>query len=158
MSFDSFHHLAVQFCAAAGTPPVDISPDNAGLLAFSMQLRGVHISVSHAPAASPDHAFVLVMFGAVPADREPAVLRELMHANLLMQHDGAPSFGLNPMDGQVVLQYTCALATASGEELLAGLQAVVDTALQWREGFSLEGTGMPQPPASAAPQPSAGFA
>lgn len=148
MSIANLQDLADQFCAVVGLPPPGLVPDGNGLWAFSAKLRDVDVTLTHDPVHHPDHALVLVFFGPVPADRELAVLRELLHANLIMLQPGAPSFSRNPMTGDVVLQYVYPLAGASGQGLWAGLQAIVDSALKWRKNFFLDQPAFPSSPAA----------
>lgn len=137
MSVPAFHDLAAAFCAAAQVTPPVLSPSAEGITAFTARLDEVDVSICHHMVNHPDHAFVLVLFGQVPEPLQARAWQELLHANLLMLGDGAPAFSLNPLDGQVVLQYVYPLAQASGERLLAGLQTAVAAAVQWRLAFTL---------------------
>lgn len=137
MSVPAFHELAAAFCVAAQVALPPLAPNNEGVAAFTARLGEVEVCVSHDMLNHPDHAFVLVMFGPVPEPQQARAWQELLHANLLMLGEGAPAFSLNPLDGQVILQYVYPLAQASGEGLLAGLQTAVAAAVQWRQTFSL---------------------
>lgn len=137
MSVFAFHDLAAAFCAAARIPAPPLAPTTEGIAAFTARLDEVEVSISHDMLNHPDHAFVLVMFGPVPEPQQARAWQELLNANLLMLGEGAPAFSLNPLDGQVILQYVYPLAQASGEGLLAGLQTAVAAAVQWRQTFSL---------------------
>ena len=122
---------------AARVPPPPLAPNSEGIAAFTAQLGEVEVAISHDMVNHPDHAFVLVMFGPVPEQQQARAWQELLHANLLMLGEHAPAFSLNPLDGQVILQYVYPLAQASGEGLLAGLQTAVAAAVQWRQAFAL---------------------
>jgi len=137
MSVSAFHELAAAFCAAAHVALPPLTPNNEGIAALTAHLGEVEVSISHDMVSHPDHAFVLVMFGQVPEPQQARAWQELLHANLLMMGESAPAFSLNPLDGQVILQYIYPLAQASGESLLAGLQTAVAAAVQWRQSFSL---------------------
>jgi len=143
MPVSTFHALAAGFCAAAAVDTPRLWPDAEGIVSFTARLDGVDVAISHDAAGHPDHAFVLVMFGAVPSDREPAVHRELLNANLLMLGAGAPAFSVNPLDGQVILHYVYPLAEASGDALLAGLESVTAIALRWRQTLCLADMAVP---------------
>lgn len=136
MSSISFHDLAAQFCEAAGSPAPELLPNEDGVLAFTAMVRAVQVTVTHDPALQPGHAVMFVTFGPVPPHRQLEVYRDLLHNNLLLVQAGAPAFSLNPFDDQVILQYMCPLPGASGTLLWAGLQGVVDGALQWRQALS----------------------
>ncbi len=138
MPLASFYDLAAEFCAATGSAAPELTPDPGGVVSFNVRLRDVEVFVSHLPAEHPDHAFVLVMFGQVPHERQWAAWRELLRANLLMLGAHAPSFSLHPLDDQVILQYAYPLSHASGEGLLAGTNTLVDEALAWRDKHRLE--------------------
>lgn len=140
-----FHDFAAEFCTAAGSPVPELVPNEDGVHAFTADVRGVDITVAHNPALGSSHVFVFVTFGAVPSGRQLEVHRDLLHNNLLGLQAGAPAFSLNPFDDQVLLQYMHPLVTGSGANLWAGLQAVVDGALQWRRELA-----QAKPPAQAA--------
>ncbi|MGE0332607.1 MAG: CesT family type III secretion system chaperone, partial [Ramlibacter sp.] len=107
-----------------------------GVLAFTATVRAVDVTVTHDPALQPGHVAMFVTFGPVPRHRQLEVYRDLLHNNLLLVQAGAPAFSLNPFDDQVILQYMCPLFEASGANLWAGLQGVIDGALQWREALA----------------------
>lgn len=111
-------------------PPLD--PDGCGGLGLRMEIDGIAVSVMHYPAHFPEHAFVLVVFGPVPASAEAEVFRELLDANMAMLRPGAPAFARDPTDGQIVLQASCALSQTGGEALLSGIRAAVGKAIEWR--------------------------
>ena len=138
MPASSLHNLAEQFCEILGVAAPSLSPDGKGHLAFSTKVKGVNVSVTHDMSRHPDHASVLVFFGHVPPDREVLVLRELLHANLLMIQPHCLTFSRNPLTGSVILQMMFPLATASGQGLWDGLQSVISHALQWRESYFLD--------------------
>lgn len=138
MPASSLHNLAEQFCEILGVTPPSLGPDGKGHLAFSTKIRDVDVSVTHDMLRHPDHASVLVFFGRVPPEREVLVLRELLHANLLMIQPHCLSFSRNPLTGSVILQMMFPLATASGQGLWDGLQSVIAQALRWREDFFLD--------------------
>lgn len=136
MPSTSFHDLAAQFCEAAGSPVPELQPNEHGVLAFTATVRSVDVTVTHDPALQPGHAVMFVTFGSVPRHRQLEVYRDLLHNNLLLVQAGSPAFSLNPFDDQVILQYMCPLLEASGATLWAGLQGVIDGALQWREALA----------------------
>jgi hypothetical protein len=136
MPIISFHDFAAGFCAAAGSPVPELQPNEDGVLAFTASVRQVDLTVTHDPTLHADHAVVFVTFGFVPPHRQLEVYRDLLHNNLLLVQAGAPAFSLNPFDDQVILHYTCPLFPDSGTNLWAGLQGVVDGALQWRHALA----------------------
>ncbi len=138
MPVSSLQELAAQFCAIINVRTPQLSADDDGVLAFSATVGEVDITVSHDPAAHPDEVSIDVFFGAVPADRELPILRELLRANRVMGTAQAPSFSLDVHTGEVVLRYVRFLADTDGERLWAGVQTVIDTVLQWRSTFFLE--------------------
>ncbi len=151
MPASSIHKLAEQFCEIIGVPAPELSPDSNAVLAFSTQIGGVDISVTHDPLHHPDHATALVFFGQVPEDREVLILRELLHANLLMLRPDAPTFSRNPLTGNVILQYVFPLAGSSGRGLWTGMQGIIEYAQRWRRDFFLEQpAAMPRAPQFAA--------
>jgi len=137
VSCPAFAELAEALCRAAGTSLPPLTPDTAGGFGFRLEIDGVTVSVTHYPAHFPEHAFVLVGFGPVPASAEADVFRELLNANLVMLRPGAPAFARDPLDGQIVLQASCALAETSGDALLAGIRVAVGKAIEWRRAHRL---------------------
>lgn len=156
MAATDFHDLAAQFCAAACLPAPDMPRDGLGVIGFNVRIQDVDITLTHDPVGDPAHAFVMAGFGRIPPGLELAALRELLGANLVMQQTGGPVFCRRPASGEIVLQYACALADASGEGLLAGLKTIAAMALKWQaDNFML--TGDEALPASP-PQGTASFA
>ena len=127
-----FAELAAALCKAAGAALPPLAPDGSGGVGLRLEIDGVAVSVTHYPAHFPEHVFVLVAFGSVPASAEADAFRELLDANLMMLRPGAPAFARDPLDGQIVLQASCALAETSGDALLAGIRAAVGKAIEWR--------------------------
>jgi hypothetical protein len=149
-SCPAFTELAAALCRAAGMVPPAITRDAAGGLGLSLVVDGVAVTVTHHPANFPDHVFVVVAFGVVPACVEANVLRELLAANLLMLRPGSPSFGIDPRDGQVVLQACCAMSQTSGDALLGGIRVAVERAVEWRQAHRLvPAVQMPHVPMTA---------
>lgn len=132
MSDIDFLDLASQFCNLVGSSVPVLTPDADGMLTFSTRLRDVDLSISHDPVHLPDQVHVLAFFGPVADAIETVVLRQLLHANLALTGASRCAFGRNPISGDIVLVSTCPLAELSAENLLAGLQAIADAALQWR--------------------------
>lgn len=136
MSSTSFHDFTALFCEAAGSAVPELRPSENGLYAFTTTVRAVDVTVTHDPATRPGYAVVFVMFGKVPQGRQLEVYRDLLNSNLLLVHAGAPAFSLNPHDDQVILQQMQPLVPGAGAQFWAGLQGVVDSALQWRDALS----------------------
>lgn len=136
-SCHAFTELAAALCRAAGIALPAITQDAAGGFSLGLVIDGVAATVTHHPASFPDHVFVVVIFGAVPASIEADVFRELLQANLLMLRPGSPSFGLDPRDGQIVLQASCAICETSGNALLDGIRVAVGRATEWRQAHRL---------------------
>lgn len=137
MSTTGFYELAAQFCAAIESPVPELTPDGDGVLSFSAVVRDVHVAAAHDPLTHPGLVLVYATFGPVPVERELQVLRALLQANLLMTRPAAPTFTRNPDDGLVILRYACPLSELTGSALWDSLQAVIDSALQWREDYFL---------------------
>lgn len=136
-SCPAFAELAEALCSAVGTTLPPLMPDTAGGFGFRLQIDDVAVSVTHYPVHFPEHAFVLVAFGPVPTSAEADVFRELLNANLMMLRPGAPAFARDPLDGQIVLQASCALAETSADALLTGIRVAVGKAMEWRQAHSL---------------------
>lgn len=144
-SCSAFAELAAALCRTAGATLPPLTPDAEGGVGLRLEIDGVAVLVTHYPAHFPAHAFVLVSFGPVPATAEADVFRELLGANLMMLRPGAPAFARDPLDGQIVLQASCALAETSGDALLAGIRAAVGKAIEWRRAHRLspeDGVGL----------------
>jgi hypothetical protein len=146
MPASTLQDLAQQFCDAAQMVAPVLTPDSDGNLAFSTRIRDVDFTITHDPASQPENALILVFLGQIPADREVLILRELLHANLLMLQPGSPSFSRNPLTGSILLQYSSPLTSASGESLRAGMEGIIDMVHAWREDFFLEANGPPTSP------------
>jgi hypothetical protein len=136
-SCPAFNELATALCDAAGIALPGITQDAAGGFGLALVVDGVAVTVTHHPAHFPDHVFVVVAFGSVPASMESDVFREFLEANLLMLRPGSPSFGRDPRDGQIVLQACCSMSETSGNALLDGIRVAVDRAAEWRRAHRL---------------------
>jgi hypothetical protein len=132
-----FAELAADLCHAGGLELPDIAQDAAGGYALCLVVDRIPVTVTHHPAHFPDHVFVVVAFGSVPASAEADVFRELLEANLLMLRPGSPSFGRDPRDGQIVLQACCTMSGTSGNALLDGIRVAVGRAAEWRRAHRL---------------------
>lgn len=142
----SFQVLCEGVCGLFEVQPPPLQPDANGLTGFTLQLRGVDISVVEAPAGMAPAVFVLVEFGAPPAGRELDTWHALLDANFLMLGAHAPSFSRNPVTGDVVLQYACTLHEATCEGLCESIRAIADVAARWRQDyFLLDTPGEPTP-------------
>lgn len=135
MAVATFEELSAGFCDIAGLPAPTLEPDERGLIAFHVKFRGVTVDVMHWPERCADSAFIVFTFGPVsPDDRSQAEsLRSLLTANFVSFRQPQPVFGCNPANGNVVLQYTCALFDATPHTLLELVEQGTASALQWRE-------------------------
>ncbi|MBC5766643.1 CesT family type III secretion system chaperone [Ramlibacter albus] len=129
---DDFSALAHSLCEAARAPAPPLERDAEGGIHVDLDVGGVAVTVTHLPDHFPAHVFVLVAFGPLPHEGEAASSREFLDANLLMMRPGAPVFGRDPLDGQVVLHACCAMANVDGELLLAGIGVAAGMAREWR--------------------------
>lgn len=151
MAVASFQVLCEGVCGIFGVQPPGLQPDANGLTGFTLQLRGVDISVVEAPAGASPEVFVLVEFGAPPAGRELETWHALLDANFLMLGANAPSFSRNPVTGDVVLQYASTLHDATCEALCESIRAIADVAARWRQDYFLGAIPPGDAPSATAP-------
>lgn len=138
MAIANFEELCKGMCEVAGVEAPELSADEQGVLAFTVQLHDVSVTVAHAQETSPGCAYVLIEFGEPPADRELAAWLALMDANFLMLGDNAPTFSRNPANGQVILQYAYPFEQATALGLYQGILRMVEIAGQWRQDYFLQ--------------------
>lgn len=124
--------LCSNLCSLLGLPLPDLRADEDGALCFTVAIKEIEIGFVADERVSADHIQYLVHFGSAPDEREPLVLRELLHANLLSQQPGAPVFARDPQTGEVVLAGLLQLGACPAEQVLAGLVELVDSAISWR--------------------------
>lgn len=141
----SFEELYRGFFSIAGLPPRVLVADGGGTTAFTLTLHDVQVTVMHA-ASTPDIAFVLVEYGAVPASNSRASWDMLMDANLQMLGRHTPIFGRNPLNGEVVLRLGCPLDGTTPVDLYQRLISMVSAARAWREHSSLGDQQAGHPP------------
>ncbi len=151
MAVASFQVLCEGVCGIFGVPLPPLQPDANGMTGFTLQLRGVDISVVEAPTGTAPAVFVLVEFGPPPAGRALQIWHALLDANFLMLEANAPSFSRNPVTGDVVLQYASTLHDANCEALCESICAIAEVAARWRQDYFLgeaapAGTPPPEPP------------
>jgi hypothetical protein len=137
MTVANFEELAKGFCEIAQVPIPVLEPDSFGMVAFHICLTQVNINVIYMPQNCIDHAFILVEFGAIPKDKEQDAWRTLMEANFLLSQARAPTFGLNPTTGDVVLQYAYSFFEATPEGFFQAVNNIADVATEWRGNFFL---------------------
>lgn len=142
MAIANFDELCKGLSEIAGVTPPALEADEQGIIAFSVHLHDVAVSVAHAPQSSPGCAFVLIEFGEVPKDSEIAAWTALLDANFLMMGESAPCFSRNPATGQVLLQYAYPFDTATALDLYQGIVKMVDIARRWREDHFLDSASL----------------
>lgn len=146
MAIANFDELCKGLSEIAGVTPPPLEADKQGIIAFSVHLHEVAVSVAHAPQSSPGCAFVLIEFGKVPEGRELAAWTALLDANFLMMGESAPCFSRNPATGQVLLQYAYPFDRATALDLYQGIVKMVDIARRWREDHFLDTTSLAAQP------------
>ena len=132
MAVANFEELCKGYCEIAGFPAPSLAPDAHGIEAFHLRLRDVAVTVGHEPAKALERAFVVIEFGPVPKDREEDAWPALLDANFLMLRDGMPIFSRNPVNGDVLLQMSCAFSRVTALELVQLVDAFVGVAIDWR--------------------------
>ena len=153
MAVASFQVLCEGVCSLFGAAVPELQPDANAMTGFTLQVRGVDISVVEAPHGTAPAVFVLVEFGAPPAGRELQTWHALLDANFLMLEANAPSFSRNPVTGDVVLQYASTLHDATCEALCESICAIAEVAARWRQDYFLGDASPPGMAASASPAP-----
>jgi hypothetical protein len=138
MPAHSLQDLANQYCALVGAGATSLTAGPDGLVAFSTRFSGFDVTLTHDPRGGEGDAMVYIFFGELPHDRETEALMGLLSANLQMREPRAPCFALDAKKRLVVLKYAYALAIASGEGLLRGLQMVTQEAARWQQNLFAE--------------------
>jgi len=157
LAIANFEELCKGLSEIAGATPPALTPDDQGIIAFSVHLHEVAVSVAHAPQSAPGCAFVLIEFGEVPKDREQAAWTALLDANFLMMGESAPCFSRNPATGQVLLQYAYPFDKATALDLYQGIVKMVDIARRWREDHFLDTDALAGQPERGEPVNAADF-
>lgn len=145
MAVANFQALCEGVCAVFGIDAPQLQPDAMGITGFTLRVQDVDISVVQAPEGTAPAAFVLVEFGPPSPERELETWHALLDANFLMLGANAPSFSRNPVSGEVVLQYACALADATPEGLCQSIEHIAAVAVRWRQDYFLAGEPPPAP-------------
>ncbi len=142
MTIANFDELCKGLSEIAGVTAPALTPDEQGIIAFSVHLHEVAVSVAHAPQSSPHCAFVVIEFGDIPQDRALAAWTALLDANFLMMGESAPCFSRNPATGQVLLQYAYPFDTATALDLYQGIVKMTDIAQRWRDDHFLDAANL----------------
>jgi hypothetical protein len=129
-----FQTLYEQMCDILRQPPVQLHTGGEGPTAFHLDRHGVSVDVLHFPATCPDHAHVLIEFGAVAHDDPHAsrILLVLLDTNFLFPQAHPPAFGRNPVTGVVVLRCVYPLGDSDAPGLLQLIDEGASLAREWR--------------------------
>jgi hypothetical protein len=133
-----FAQLRLALCEVAGCALPRVGVNDRGVEAFSVLLDGIEITLAHDVQRASGHVLVLVRFGALPHELTLAACMALLRTNSLMPRALSPSFGLDPIDGDVLLQHAFALAELSAQDLYASLAGFAEVALAWRSTYFLD--------------------
>jgi hypothetical protein len=141
MTIERFQSMYEDVCRAVDAPTALISgaSDDPGQpAAFHLSRQGVMANVLYFPGY-PDHAFVLIDFGAIPPDhpRVAQIVLALLEVNFLVPNPNAPAIGRNPVTGAIALRCVVPLATTMPAQLLQVIDDGAELALQWRRDFFL---------------------
>ncbi|MBC7605225.1 MAG: CesT family type III secretion system chaperone [Ramlibacter sp.] len=134
MPYSDFTQFAQALCDCAGVAAPLVQPDLTGTVAFHLVLRDVVVNVLQLPAPEypNDDVFILVTFGAIPADMELSALQMIAEANYTMLGAGAPVFGLNPATGEIVIRQQMCLSQVVASDAYAAIERLAQVARQWR--------------------------
>jgi hypothetical protein len=125
--------LAAQVCSLLGVPVPVLDPDEHGLLAFTLTVHDLPISIVQDADDGQGDVQLLVFCGEVPASQEARVLRELLQMNLLLLSPQSSRFCLNPMTGHIVLARALRPERIDARGVLDEARALTRAVRAWRE-------------------------
>jgi hypothetical protein len=133
MTIASFEDLCGGICDLAGSPVPDLTRDDDGRLAVALPMDGVEITLTHEPARSVTHFFVLAALDALPQGDELAACRALMDTNaaLLLR----PGTGLcrHPQTGALLLQRVHALDDGTPVDVYGRMRELAEGIRGWQQ-------------------------
>ncbi|WP_245219461.1 type III effector [Pseudomonas parafulva] len=151
MAAPSYCRLIDQLCALTMIPSPSAFYEHANL-----SVKAVDFSLKHTPSVGEGDVFIYASFGALPTAHREAVLQRLLETNLyLLSGPFCPSLAYNSDNQEVTLIGHVPLETLTAEHLLGLMGGIADMALNWRNGYFLDGQ-QAAPPANAAQAPKTG--
>lgn len=131
MAVASFETLCTGLCDLAGGCILEIDVTDQGVSAFALKVDGVNVTLGHDPRRGAQHVFLMASFGPLPEGRElPACLR-LLEMNCLMLTADSPSFGRDPLTGEILLQARYAFSELTPHRLYEDIAHFVSLAREW---------------------------
>lgn len=136
--------LIRDFCALARLE----DPESIGRGA-PLDVGGITCSIAISRHDEANALVVYCEFGAVPADREAAVYRELLAQNFIGTPDGGVMFGFSQLAKHVICTQHLRAPDITAQRLVDILNHLAEKATEWRRTFFLK-------PAEARVQPQGG--
>jgi hypothetical protein len=154
MPIADFEQLCKGFCEIAGMQAPDLAPNDQGVWAATLHMRGVPVSVLQFDPNDPT-AYLIAEFGSLPEDQALPGWLALLDTNLSLagKHAHAPAFSRNPGTGEVLLQWGCPLADVTAVDVYQRVIAMVDLARHWRTSHFLAHANAGESPAAPTVHP-----
>ena len=134
-----YRALIDQICTQCGIR----NPETLYDAATNLQVNETSFSLYYGGNIDPFSALVYADFGALPSERQNAVLLRLLETNMYMFGVNSPSFTYNPENQHVLLMFRVPLVNASADGVLEILEGIAELAAGWRKDYYLldEGQG-----------------
>lgn len=139
MAIASFEEFSKGFCEIAGIAPPLLEPDEHGVLAFTVCMRGIPVTAMQV-RSRPDAVHVMVELGALPQEHSLQSWRAMLHANMFLLDRNQPTFSRNPGNGEGMLHQALILWDLNDTEAFEKVSALVDMAAFWHEHHLLPAT------------------
>lgn len=127
--------LCAAYFAIARRPARDLLRGESGFLAYLIEHRDMNAVIAQNVLTHPDTAFVLVEFGAIPAEREHEVWSSVLQANFILMGGRPMGFARDAAARTLVFYVAYELAQASGEGLYRLLEDCSAAVAQWRVDY-----------------------
>jgi hypothetical protein len=133
MAVASFEDLCRGVCELVGCEAPALERDERDNLAIRVAIQGIDVKLTHEPARSRTHAFVLAGFGPFPQDSEVDACKALLELNAeLLRYAGA-CFSRDPVSGDAVLQYAYALDAGTAVDLYQRVGDLTSVVRAWQQ-------------------------
>jgi hypothetical protein len=137
MGVASFEDLCRGLCELAGVATPALERDEEGSLAVVVPAEGLEVTLTHEPARSATHVFVLAGVGPLPQGGELDACKALLEINAgLLRHAGL-CFSRDPQTGDMLLQQACALDDTTPVGLYQRVRELSVAVHEWRQRAGL---------------------
>lgn len=138
MPATDFADFCGSLCEVVGAMPPALSPDEHGVVGFTVSYDGVKIGFAQAELGGETGVTMVAQFGAIDEAHELRMLRQLLDTNFMLSGICAPAFVRNPVTGEIALHQSWLLSLVNVPEVFEAVGRMASTVTRWKQGAFLE--------------------